>query len=761
MPTLPPSLQQLLRSLDLGETLPPNAEQWQALLAALAQQEGDTAFTPLFQLDDAGIVTQWAESSVATFGYGPEMLGQPADLLLPSPLERLRFAVLRQEIMAQAKPSELEVSFKRADGRLCLLNCRLSPQFSPATQSSRSPQGTASKSTGLLISANLSHTSDEALFLGGTRFYEALLNTLPAPIAIFDPQLRYVFCNPASIRSPEVREWIIGKNDSEFVAHRGHDPEIAERRHLFLQQAVKERRTVHFEEVMSTPAGDTVHQLRSLTPMFAPSGSLLLVVGHGMDITALKRSQEALTHLNNELEGRVKARTAELEEVTRQLKHDALHDVLTGLPNRSFFIDRLEEAIARSAANPQHLYAVLFLDTDRFKGVNDTLGHPTGDALLCELAARLRRVLRGSDIVSRFGGDEFAVLLEPLDGPEQASLVAERLQNELRRPMQLDGYDVSITASIGVVLGDSTYDTAMALLRDADIAMYRAKAAGRAQSQVFTQQMRRETVAMNLLENELRGALLRGELRVVYQSIIDLREMRVTGLEALVRWQHPERGLLAPEAFLPVAEESGLLLEIDRWMLRRACAEVQAWQEAHPAGGALELSVNFSGPHFALPSLPDWLAQTLRETRFDPRRLNLEITEGVLLASPQTIGATLSSLREMGVSLHLDDFGTGYSSLSYLQTYPIDTLKIDRSFVGGMLEQSGSAELVRTIVAIAKNMKLRIIAEGIETPEQLHALRELGCEYAQGYLFSPPFELPADAIPAGLALPLSLRPNSR
>ncbi len=734
MPELSPAVFSLLRSLNLDPALPPEGAGWAALLSALSAGQLSGAgshHTPLLTIDATGHITAWEKAAQNLFGYGPEMVGQPVGPLLASTLEQQHLLLMFREALSGGRTLRDRLQFVGADGPPLPVCCHLHPAPHPHDDQ-----------TLLHISAEL-HRPALGHQLTGRRFYESLLDTLPAPVAIFDDQHRYIYCNPAAIRNDEIREWIIGKTDAEYVAYRGFDPEIARRRGQYYLQAVEEHRTVYFEEEIVTPQGEAVHQLRTYTPFFSPNGSLLMGIGHGMDITALKRTQAELTTLNNELEGRVSSRTAELEAMSLELQHAAFHDTLTGLPNRTFFIERLQEAIQRRAANPQQLYAVLFLDTDRFKGVNDTLGHPTGDALLCELADRIKRVLRSSDVVSRFGGDEFAVLLEPLDHPERATQVAQRIQTELRRPMLLDGYEVSISASIGVVLGDTSYDTAMAPLRDADIAMYRAKAAGRARSQVFTPEMRRETIEMNLLENDLRAALGRDELRVMYQSIVRLEDLRVTGVEALVRWQHPERGLLMPGEFLHVAEESGLLLEIDRWILRHACQQMQQWRDTHPDAPPLELSVNFSGQQFTAPGVTEWIRETLDETGFDPCLLNLEITEGVLLATPEAIGHTLEEVRGMGIRLHLDDFGTGYSALSYLHQYSLSTLKIDRSFVGGMLEQKGSAELVRTIVAMAQNMGMCVVAEGVETPEQLAALSALGCEYGQGYLFSKPFDLSA------------------
>ncbi|MHA0035185.1 EAL domain-containing protein [Deinococcus sp. PESE-38] len=520
-----------------------------------------------------------------------------------------------------------------------------------------------------------------------------------------------------------------------------------------MDEAARERKTVQFEERMLRPDGEPVYQLRNYTPLFDENGELLLYLGHGVDVTELRRTQEALRELNAQLEERVQTRTAEIEALSRQLQHDALHDSLTGLPNRALFSDRLSQAIARSKLPDGPQYAVLFLDVDRFKGINDTLGHPTGDAMLVEMARRLRACLRATDTVARLGGDEFTILLEPLQNTEQAAQVAARIQDALRRPMQMPaaglgglpggGHQVTMSASLGIVHSQPDYDSAMAVLRDADIAMYRAKDGGRAKYRVFTPEMREHILHVNRMEHELRRALAADELRVRYQPVLDLDRGRIEGFEALVRWQHPERGLLAPDDFAPIAEEIGLLPDIDRWVLAHACRELVQWQQLYPHDPSLRLSVNFCSQHLAAPDVHERVKDLLQRTGFDPGRLNLEITESSLLSQTGDVRRSMEGLRQLGVRLHLDDFGTGYSSLSYLQLYSIDALKIDRSFVQGMLDNDGNAELVRTIVAMAKNLNLKVVAEGIEDPRQLAALRGLGCDAGQGFLFSPALDVHA------------------
>ena len=456
------------------------------------------------------------------------------------------------------------------------------------------------------------------------------------------------------------------------------------------------------------------------------------------DRRALERTRK---EAQRELERQVLERTAalekarvELELANEKLLHDAFHDELTGLANRALFMDRLGVAIERNKRGGKGGFAVLFLDFDRFKLVNDSLGHTVGDALLVELSKRLRGCVRPGDTVARLGGDEFTILLE-VDDLEGAVRTADRVQKALSAPFILAGHTLHSSASIGIVLHDVGHSRPEDVLRDADIAMYRAKALGRAGYQVFTREMRARAASLLTLENDLRVALRKGELEVHYQPIVSVETGLPVGFEALTRWIHPTHGFVSPAEFIPIAEEAGLIVELDRWVLRQACGQVKRWQDAFPGLPPLSLSVNVSGQGFARADLAEKVDGILRDTGFDPRSLKLELTESVLMGSAN---ANFEKLRALGVALHIDDFGTGYSSLSYLQRFPVDMLKIDRSFIQAMAERPESAELVRTITAMAKNLNLKVTAEGIETVEQLEQLKTLGCEYGQGYLFAKP-----------------------
>jgi diguanylate cyclase (GGDEF)-like protein/PAS domain S-box-containing protein len=446
-----------------------------------------------------------------------------------------------------------------------------------------------------------------------------------------------------------------------------------------------------------------------------PAGQAVRIAGSQTDITLRKRTEE-------------------------QILHDALHDPLTGLPNRNLFLDRLGQAVARRRRHDDYHFAVLFLDLDRFKLVNDSLGHLAGDRLLVELAKRLSGCLRSEDTVARLGGDEFAILLDEIEDVRDATRVAERIREEQREPFSLDGHDVFSTASIGITLDDPRDRPPEELLRDADTAMYRAKGQGRDRHEIFDDAMHSRAVAVLKLETDLRRALERSELRLVYQPIVSLSTGRMVGAEALVRWEHPERGLLAPDLFVPLAEETGLILNVGHFVLREACRMARRWQDATLEGPVLSMSVNLSAREFAQTGLVDRVESLLAEFALEPARLRIEITESLIMEDPEAAVARCRALRDLGVGIDIDDFGTGYSSLSYLRRFPVDALKIDRSFVGGMDGRTEDHEIVRAIVGLAAALGIKIVAEGVETIEQLKRLKELGCELGQGYLFARPVE---------------------
>ncbi|MGH8973575.1 MAG: putative bifunctional diguanylate cyclase/phosphodiesterase [Acidimicrobiia bacterium] len=422
----------------------------------------------------------------------------------------------------------------------------------------------------------------------------------------------------------------------------------------------------------------------------------------------------------------------------RALLHQAFHDTLTGLPNRALLADRLGQTLARRERRCAEA-AVLFLDIDRLKWVNDSLGHAAGDQLLVDVARRLDSVLRPGDTVARFGGDEFVVLCEDLGSAGEAITVAERLREALASPFHVRGREIGLTASIGIALAStSSHDTPDALLRDADAAMYRAKERGRDRVELFDDHMRSRALARLETESTLRRAIDQQELRVHYQPVIDLTSGRATGLEALVRWQHPERGLVPPSEFIPVAEETGLIVGLGAFVLAEACTQVARWNNRRSDEPPLTVSVNLSAHQLRAPGLRELVAEALERTSLEPRLLCLEITETALVEDAESNRTALDSLKDLGVTLAVDDFGTGYSSLLYLRRFPVDMLKIDRSFVVGLDTNAEDTAIVSGVVGLAQALGLQAVAEGVETPEQAARLRGLGCPLAQGYYWSKP-----------------------
>jgi diguanylate cyclase (GGDEF)-like protein/PAS domain S-box-containing protein len=424
----------------------------------------------------------------------------------------------------------------------------------------------------------------------------------------------------------------------------------------------------------------------------------------------------------------------------QRLLHDAFHDALTSLPNRALFMDRLGIAVERAKRHDKYAFAVLFMDLDRFKDVNDSLGHLMGDDMLVSTSKLLKAGLRPTDTVARLGGDEFVILLEDITGINDATLVADRVQKELGSSIVLNDRVVFASASIGIVLSSTGYSRAEEVLRDADIAMYRAKANGKARYEIFDPAMRDRIIQRLTREDQLRKALENHDLQVYYQPIISLSNDRMIGLEALVRWNHRDQGLLFPMDFIQLAEETGLIIPLDRWVMHEACRQLQEWKREIPGLPPLTVNVNMSGKQIGQPDLIDQIELILKETGLDPSCLKIEITESAFMENNELTTDMFNQLQSIGVQVQIDDFGIGYTSLSYLSHFPINALKIDQSFVNGLTVDGNDTKIVNAIVMLTHGLGMGVIAEGVETADQLAQLKELGCEYAQGYLVSVPLD---------------------
>jgi diguanylate cyclase (GGDEF)-like protein/PAS domain S-box-containing protein len=541
---------------------------------------------------------------------------------------------------------------------------------------------------------------------------DQLLGSVPENIYFKDLQGRFTRL------SQQMAEWLGLASPAEAIGRTVGDFFSAEHARRTLEDDEQVLRTgsplVNVTEKATFASGRARWVSVTRLPLREPDGRVVGTFGVYRDITEPKRMEE-------------------------QLARHGFYDPLTDLPNRALFVNRVEHLFRRALRHADRPpFAVLYFDIDRFKGVNDSFGHQAGDDLLVQMARRIERSLRPSDTLARLGGDDFAILLEDLRSGTDATRVAERIHQHLVAPFSVAGTEVFCSASLGIALSSSGYTVAQEMLRDANTAMYRAKANGRSCHEIFDADMHRRAVSQLKIETDLRRAIERQEFLVHYQPIVDLETRGLCGFEALVRWKHPQEGLVPPGDFIPVAEETGLIRPIGMWVLRESCRQMRAWQDQHPGARKMRIAVNLSGHQLAQPDLVDQIRRVLQETGLEPGTLAVEITESALVRDMSAGAAVLEQLRQLGIHLNIDDFGTGYSSLSYLQNLPIDTLKIDRSFVRTMQPGGGRSEIVHAIINLAHNLKMRVVAEGVETREQLDALSALACNGAQGFFFARP-----------------------
>lgn len=458
------------------------------------------------------------------------------------------------------------------------------------------------------------------------------------------------------------------------------------------------------------------------TPIYDGYGNVVYAITTFQDITQRKQAEE-------------------------KLRYGAYHDTLTGLPNRASFMSVLEAAIAQARQKPTYRFAVFLLDLDSFKLINDSLGHEQGDYLLKEVAYRLQICLPEQAALARFGGDEFTILLHDIHHLDDATDVADSILNAMAKTFHLAGYEIFLNTSIGIVLNNHSAEQSEDFLRNADIAMYRAKAEGKSRYSVFDTVMHAQVLQRLHLETDLRLAIERKELQLYYQPILEMGTHAIVGFEALLRWQHPVRGMISPAEFIPIAEETGLIIPLGRWILWEACHQMQRWKAEFSESSLCYMSVNLSGRELLQPDIIERITQILEETGLEPHHLKFEVTESSLITNTEVAGDRLTQLSATGIKLSLDDFGTGYSSLSYLHRFPVNHLKVDRSFVKDLCDNEESLKITESIVVLAHSLNMKVIAEGVENEMQLNQLRELGCEYVQGFLFSP-------AIPAYAATEL-------
>jgi diguanylate cyclase (GGDEF)-like protein len=506
-----------------------------------------------------------------------------------------------------------------------------------------------------------------------------------------------------------------------------------------------------FDDVLDKVKAFSVGGVDYITKPFQIE-EVVIRIQHQLNLQAAKAE---IVRLNIKLEQKVQQRTAQLERVIdklnqeiachestqQKLRHQALHDALTGLPNRALFMEHLQKALQRSHRNKDYIFVILFIDLDRFKIINDNWGHAVGDKLLIAISQILQECCRDLDTVARLSGDEFTILLEDLNDFQDAIAIAERLLDKLTSPIHLDDRKVFSGVSIGIVLGSTDYQNGIELLRDADIAMYRAKALGKGRYAVFDREMYAQTVHLSQIETDLRLALEREEFVLYYQPIVSLKTSQLIGFEALIRWQHPQIGLILPGEFIAIAEDTGLIVPIGEWVLHKACQQLRTWQEKFPIASSLHISVNLSGRQIKQFDFVDKLQQILTNTGLNGENLRLELTETMLMDRGEKTIELLTQIKEQKVQISIDDFGTGYSSLSYLHRFPVDTLKIDRSFVSLINTRGENCEIVKTIITLAHSLGMKAIAEGVETSDRLTHLKNLDCDAAQGYFFSKPLDL--------------------
>jgi len=561
----------------------------------------------------------------------------------------------------------------------------------------------------MAVDVNAARRTEDALRESERRFRE-MLDTIELLALLLDVVGTVTYCNPYLLRiTGYAKQDIIGKNFFDLFVPEDRRDQVGRG---FLENIGRGIVGAHIEMEIKTRDGERRIILWNNTVLRSPENSVLGIASIGSDVTEQRQAES-------------------------QLVHNAFHDALTGLPNRALFLDRVAHALNWTRRAGRKPFAVLLLDVDHFKDVNDSLGHLAGDQLLITLGERLVGCMRVADTVARFGGDEFTILMESINGPADVTRATDRINEAIGAPFTIEGQDIFTSASIGVTIAGPDYEQPEQIIRDADTAMYRAKAQGRGRSEMFDVKMRAEAVARLQLETDLRRGVERNELRLMYQPIVNLESGAVVGFEALVRWQHPKRGMVSPAEFIPLAEDTGLIVPVGEFVLLEACRQASRWR-AEPSGAALRISVNISSKQLSQGDLVATVEKALAAASLPPGALHLEITESAIMQNAENAYGLIEKIRAIGCSFAVDDFGTGYSSLSYLHRFAIDQLKIDSSFVQSA--ERKSAEIIRSIIDLGRSLGIEVVAEGIETSQQAEHLRELHCGFGQGYLFSRPVD---------------------
>jgi len=660
----------------------------------------------LVQADNAGVLQFVNDRFCEMVGYArEELVGLLGETLLPYPED---VALMREKIELRMRhvADQYEIRVRRKDGTVIWLEIGGAPVVDAV--------GNVIGSIGVHNDVTERRMAEEALRESEAR-YRLMAENSTDMISRTSNKGIILYASDASRR-------LLGFEPSELVGHSFYD---------FIFDA--DREEVRYLSSLIHESGPTTFAYR----VEKKDGSLVWFE------TTSRSVRDVLTGKIREIVG-VSRDVTERKHVEEQIEYQAYHDALTGLPNRRLFRDRLTVALAH-ARRMKHPLAVMFLDLDRFKVVNDTLGHSMGDELLRAIGARLQASMREEDSVARMGGDEFTILLADLKSTDAAAKIAQKVLDTVAHPLQIEGTELFITTSIGIALFPNDGDTAEALLANADHAMYRAKDAGRSSYQMFTPAMNSRALERLALENDLRHALERGELELHYQPQISIATGRVMGVEALLRWHRPGHGIVGPKEFIPIAEETRLIVPIGEWVLREACRQAMVWQSDRESG--FRMAVNLSPRQFQHSDLPHVIASALESSGLAPHDLELEITESLAMQNTTRTIATLQKLREMGVQIAIDDFGTGHSSLNYLRSFPIDSVKIDQEFVQEIEESAADRAIVSAVIGMARGLRLRVTAEGVETERQLQFLREQGCEEVQGFLFGEP--VPAKAFQPG------------